>query len=455
MFAELERSFPAQPAAITNSEYRARQQRLFSQLRADDLLIICANPVSTRSNDVHFTYRNHSDMLYLCGWFDPESIMMARQIKGEWKVTLFVQSSDILSEIWEGRRPGVDGALSQWPIDESLPIDDAEDIIEIALQDASRVQMRQGLNPSLDNLVIESINRRDRARQHFGKGPVSLSDPSSLVAELRLRKSEAEINQMRYSAQVSSQAHIQAMKHGKAGIGEWAIEAILECVFKYGATSGSAYPCIVGCGDNATILHYTVNDCPCEAGDILLIDAGSEYRGYAADITRSWPISGKFTEQQAEIYQIVLDAQFAAIDQCRVGNAYNAPHEAARESLAQGLIDLGVITQTLSEALDPNDGQLKNWYMHNTGHWIGLDVHDVGIYKPDGKPRLFEEGMVITVEPGLYFGAWRTDVDCPVRYADIGIRIEDDVLITSGDPDVLSSDCPKSIVDIESTVGTA
>ena len=455
MFAELERSFPAQPAAITNAEYRARQQRLFSQLRAEDLLLICAHPVSTRSNDVHFPYRNHSDMLYLCGWFDPESIMMARQVKGEWKLTLFVQSTDILSEIWEGRRPGVDGALRQWPIDEALSIEDAEDIIDTALQDVSRVQIRQGLNPLIDNLVIESIKRRDRARQHFGKGPISLSDPSSLIAELRLRKSESEIDQMRYSAQVSAQAHIQAMKHGKAGIGEWAIEAILECVFKYGATSGNAYPCIVGCGENATILHYTVNDCQCNDGEILLIDAASEYRGYAADITRSWPISGKFTKDQADIYQIVLDAQLAAIDQCRVGNPYNAPHEAARQSLAQGLIDLGIISQTLSEALDENNGQLKNWYMHNTGHWIGLDVHDVGIYKPDGKPRLFEEGMVITVEPGLYFGAWRTDVDCPEKYADIGIRIEDDVLITSGDPDVLSSDCPKTIADIESIVGTA
>jgi Xaa-Pro aminopeptidase len=455
MFAELERSFPAQPAAISNAEYRARQQRLFSQLRAEDLLLICAHPVSTRSNDVHFPYRNHSDMLYLCGWFDPESIMMARQVKGEWKLTLFVQSTDILSEIWEGRRPGVDGALRQWPIDEALAIEDAEDIIDAALQDASRVQIRQGLNPLIDNLVTESIQRRDRARQHFGKGPISVSDPSSLIAELRLRKSESEIDQMRYSAQVSAQAHIQAMKHGKAGIGEWAIEAILECVFKYGATSGNAYPCIVGCGENATILHYTVNDCQCNDGEVLLIDAASEYRGYAADITRSWPISGKFTEAQADIYQIVLDAQLAAIDQCRVGNPYNAPHEAARQSLAQGLIDLGIISQTLPEALDENKGQLKNWYMHNTGHWIGLDVHDVGIYKPDGKPRLFEEGMVITVEPGLYFGAWRTDVDCPEKYADIGIRIEDDVLITSGDPDVLSSDCPKTITDIESIIGTA
>jgi Xaa-Pro aminopeptidase len=455
MFAELERSIPVQPATITNAEYRARQQRLFSQLQADDLLIICAHPESIRSNDVHYTYRNHSDLLYLCGWFDPESIMMAHQVKGEWRVTLFVQPSDTLSEIWQGRRPGVEGALSEWPIDEASPIEDAEDIIELALQDASRVQIRQGLNPLVDDLVNESIKRRDRARQHFGKGPVSISDPSSLIAELRLRKSESEINQMRYSAQVSAQAHIQAMKHSKAGVGEWAIEAILECVFKYGATSGNAYPCIVGCGENATILHYTVNDCPCNGGEILLVDAASEFRGYAADITRSWPISGKFTKAQAEIYQLVLDAQLAAIEQCRIGNPYDAPHKAARQCLAKGLIDLGIISQTLSDALDENTGELKNWYMHNTGHWIGMDVHDVGIYKPDGKPRLFEQGMVITVEPGLYFGAWRTDVDCPEKYADIGIRIEDDVLITTGDPDVLSRDCPKTIAEIESIVGTA
>ena len=198
-----------------------------------------------------------------------------------------------------------------------------------------------------------------------------------------------------------------------------------------------------------------MNNDTCDEGEILLIDAGCEYKGYASDITRSWPVNGKFSEAQAEIYQVVLDSQLAAIDECRVGRPYDAPHEAARRVLAEGLISLGLTNQSLEEALDPQKGDLKKWYMHNTGHWLGIDVHDVGVYLPDGETRVFEEGMVITVEPGLYFGDWRPDVDCPQRYANIGIRIEDDVLITKDGPDVLSSDCPKTIANIEEIVGTA
>ena len=204
---------------------------------------------------------------------------------------------------------------------------------------------------------------------------------------------------------------------------------------------------------NATILHYTVNNAPCNVGDVVLIDAGTEYRGYASDITRSWPVGGQFSEAQRELYTIVLDAQKAAIDACRVGQPYNAPHDTARRVLAEGLIELGVIKQSLDEALDPETGELRWWYMHNTGHWLGLDVHDVGVYRPNGEPRLLEPGMVLTVEPGLYFGAWRPDVTCPPRYADIGIRIEDDVLVTEADPVVLSDACPKELDELEAIVG--
>ena len=198
-----------------------------------------------------------------------------------------------------------------------------------------------------------------------------------------------------------------------------------------------------------------MNRDPCKEGDVILIDAGSEYQGYAADITRSWPVSGAFTSAQATIYDIVLEAQEAAIAECKAGNPFNAPHKAARTVLAKGLIEIGVITQSLDEALNPENGELRHWYMHNTGHWLGLDVHDVGVYRPNMEPRLFEPGMVITVEPGLYFGAWRPDVECPIEYANLGIRIEDDVLITEGEPDVLSKDCPKTIQEIEAIVGTA
>ena len=444
----------AEPASIGNDEFRARQARLFSQLRPNDLLIITAPHESTRSNDVHYPYRTSSEMMYLCGWEDPDAVFCAFNEEGEWKSLLFVQQKVLLKEIWEGRSPGVEGAVEDLPIDIAYPHDELDDNLSQLLVQCSRVFVKLGVDENIDSLVENEMKRNSRARQKFGTGPVSIVDPSSQINELRLRKSDGEIAIMRHSAKIASQAHIQAMANTKPGVGEWQLEGIIEGLFKYCRTSGIAYPCIIGSGDNATVLHYTVNDDTCDDGEVLLIDAGCEYKGYASDITRSWPVNGKFSDAQAEIYQIVLDSQLAAIDECRVGNSYDAPHIAARRVLAEGLIKLGVIKQGLDEAISA-DGELNTWYMHNTGHWLGLDVHDVGIYRPDGEARLLEEGMVLTVEPGLYFGAWRPDVDCPERYANIGIRIEDDVLVTKDGPDVLSSDCPKTIDNIESIVGTA
>ena len=454
MWDESLKAVGPEPPKISIEEYKSRQERLFSQLRPDDLLIITAPQESTRSNDVHYHYRTSSDMLYLCGWEDPEAVFTAFNKDGKWFTTLFVQPKDILQEIWEGRRPGTQGALENWPIDNAISHEDLNDSLSEMLVKCSRIIVKLGVDANVDALVDMEIKSTSRDRQKFGLGPVSIIDPSRMINELRLRKSESEIEMMRHSAKIAAQAHIQAMAHTKPGVGEWQLEGIIEGLFKYCKTSGIAYPCIIGSGENATILHYTVNNDTCDDGEVLLIDAGCEYNGYASDITRSWPVNGKFSEAQAEIYQIVLDAQLAAIDQCRIGNSYDAPHKAARKVLAEGLIRLGVINQTLDEALG-SDGELNKWYMHNTGHWLGIDVHDVGVYRPDNEARLFEEGMVITVEPGLYFGAWRPDVTCPEKYANIGIRIEDDVLITKDGPDVLSGDCPKTIANIEAIVGSA
>lgn len=443
-----------QPAVISQQEYISRQGRLTSQLRPDDLVILCAAEESTHSNDVHYPFRTMSDMLYFVGWTEPEAVFTLRCVDGEWVSTLFVQPKDTLKEIWEGRRPGVEGALANWPVREAHSIEELEDSLSEYISKSHRILLRTGVQSVVDSLVRQSVDRRDRARQHFGTGPVSIEDPSARIAELRLRKSDAEIAQMRFASDVSSYAHVAAMRHSKPGRMEYQFQSTIEGFFVYAGTSGWAYPSIVGCGDNATVLHYKENNDVCEDGEVILIDAGAEYRGYAADITRSWPINGKFTDAQKEIYQLVLDAQNAAIDCCRVGQPYTAPHDAARRVLAEGIIRLGISNQSVEEALDMDSGDLRKWYMHNTSHWIGLDVHDVGIYKPNGEPRLLEAGMCLTVEPGLYFGAWRPDVDCPERYANIGIRIEDDVLVTSGDPDVLTSACPKSIEDIEAITGT-
>lgn len=454
MFSDAAKGLPTEPKSVPKSVYLDRQQRFLSQLKPSDLVIITTPSEAVRSNDVTYPYRTSSDMLYLVGWADPESALIFHHNGSQWISHLFVQPKDTLKEIWEGRRPGAEGAKLGWSIDEATSIHDLEEHLDMFLSDCSTVHVRTGISSTIDLIVLTSIERRDRNRQHFGSGPVSLEDPSRRIAEMRLRKSSEEIELMRHAAEISSVAHELAMRASKDGIFEYQLQSIIEGFFVYGGTSGWAYPSIVGCGENATILHYTVNESKCKGDEIILIDAGAEYKGYAADITRSWPIGGTFTDAQKEIYEIVLDAQEQAIAACRVGNPYNQPHEVARSVLAEGLIRLGIINQSLEEALDSQSGQLKNWYMHNTGHWLGLDVHDVGVYKPDGTPRLLEAGMVLTVEPGLYFGAWRPDVDCPERYANIGIRIEDDVLVTEDEPDVLTKRCPKTIADIEGIVGS-
>jgi len=438
---------------ISKDEYRSRQSRIFDHMQDGDLLIICAPLQAHRSNDVHYPYRTSSDLIYLCGWYEMESTLVLSKLQDN-AVHLFVQPRDVLSEIWEGRRPGLEGALAEFAIDYAHDFTQQEEKLREMVSMSNRVMMRTGVQPEVDVMVKDAIERRDRPRQQFGNGPTELVDPSGIISEMRLVKSESEISLMRHSAVIAAKSHVVAMENCEPGMYEFQIQGMIEGGFRYGGSSGWAYPSIVGCGDNATILHYTENNDVCEDGEVVLIDAGCEYQGYASDITRSWPVNGKFSPAQKEIYELVLKSQLAAIDECRPGRPFTAPHEAARRVLAQGLIDLGVITQTLEQALDTEEGDLKKWYMHNTGHWLGLDVHDVGIYRPDGEPRALQPGMVLTVEPGLYFGSWRPDVEVPEKYADIGIRIEDDVLVTDGEPEVLSESCPKSIEDLESLIGS-
>ena len=453
MFAEAFARLPPQPEPTTVDEFRTRQARLTSQFRPSDLFILSSPSFAVHSNDVEYRFRTSSDMLYLVGWSEPESTLIVRNENGEWVTSLFVQPKNTLMEIWEGRRPGVEGAVSSYAVDEAYDHASLEEHLGRWLNDAKRVLVRSGIDSVVDGIVTKAVERRDRARQHFGTGPVAIEDPSTLLAELRLRKSKSEIEQMKFSSQVASLAHELAMRHSREGVTEFQLQSVIEGFFSYAGASGWSYPFIVGCGENATILHYTTNQAICGQDEVVLIDAGAEFRGYASDITRSWPISGTFSDAQREVYEVVLAAQEAAIARCNVGEAYTAPHEAARRVLAEGLIRLGVIGQSLEEALHPENGELKQWYMHNTSHWIGLDVHDVGVYKPGGEPRLLEPGMCLTIEPGLYFGAWRPDVDCPERYANIGIRIEDDVLITENGPVVLTEDCPKTIADMEAIIG--
>lgn len=428
--------------ALSDSEYLSRQSVFLGQLPEGSLVLMPTNPVVYRSNDTTFPFRANSYMLYLCGWSDPEAVLMAHREGAEWITTLFVQPRDTKAEIWEGRRVGIEGTVSGWPVDQAHSLEDIADSVTSHLNACTSVYCIPGLNSELDEL----ISRVDGAE---------LADPTPILDDMRVLKSKDEIRLMQESADIASASHIAAMRATFPGIGEWQVQSAIEAHF-IACKSRWSYPSIVGGGDNATILHYNSNDNKISDGELVLVDAGCEVSGYASDITRTWPVNGKFSDQQREVYELVLKAELAGIEACQAGSPWSSMHHATSRVLAQGLIDLGVLDCSLEDALgDDFNGPFRNYFMHGSGHMLGLDVHDVGGGRQgDDKPeRSFEPGMVLTVEPGLYFGSWRTDVEIPERYAGIGVRIEDNVLITSDGPVVLTSSCPKTIDEIEALVG--
>ena len=428
--------------AQSDSEYLSRQSTFLGQLPVGSLVLMPTNPVAYRSNDTTFPFRANSYMLYLCGWSDPGAVLMAHREGAEWITTLFVQPRDTKAEIWEGRRVGVEGTVSGWPVDQAHSLEDIADSVNSHLDTCTSVYSISGLNPKLDELISRAEG-------------VELADPTPILDDMRVLKSEEEIRAMQKSADIASASHIAAMRATFPGIGEWQIQSVIEAHF-IASKSRWSYPSIVGGAENATILHYNSNDKEISAGELVLVDAGCEVSGYASDITRTWPVNGKFSDQQREIYELVLKAELAGIEACQAGSPWSSMHHATSLVLAQGLIDLGVLDCSLEDALgDDFNGPFRDFFMHGTGHMLGLDVHDVGGGRQgdDGPERQLEPGMVLTVEPGLYFGSWRTDVEIPERYAGIGVRIEDNVLITTDGPVVLTSNCPKTIDEIEALVG--
>ena len=430
--------------AFSDSEYLYRQSAFLEQLPEDSLVLMPTNQVAYRSNDTNFPFRANSYMLYLCGWSDPEAVLMAHRDGTEWITTLFVQPRDTKAEIWEGRRVGVEGAVSGWPVNRALSLDDLTETVNSQLDACDSVYCLTGLNSELDELVS-------------GASHLEIADPTPILDGMRVLKSEEEIRIMQESADIASASHIAGMRATFPGIGEWQIQSEIEAHFT-ASRSRWSYQSIVGGGENATILHYNSNDNEISDGELVLVDAGCEVSGYASDITRTWPVSGKFSDQQREIYELVLKAQLAGIEACQAGSVWLSMHRATSVVLAQGLIDLGILDCSVEEAIGDDmefNGPYRNFFMHGTGHFLGLDVHDVGGGRQGDKDEgpILQPGMVVTVEPGLYFGSWRTDVEIPDRYAGIGVRIEDNVLITEDGPVVLTSNCPKTIDEIEALVG--
>lgn len=427
--------------------HAARRQRILDAL-GDGLLLLPTAAETVRNGDVLHEYRPGSDFHFLTGFPEPEAVLVAyRTGKGRHHSVLFVRPRDVEREIWDGRRYGVAGARRRFGVDEAFPFGELWQQLPRILAAHGRVFHRLGSDLVFDRRLLDVFAvraRRDR-RSSPPAHPV-LQDPFPVIARSRLVKDAAELASLRAAAAATVAGHRAAMRAARAGLHEFEVQAAMEAEFRRRGSPRNGYPSIVASGPNACVLHYHDNDRRLGRGDLLLIDAGAEVGGSTADVTRTFPVSGRFSAPQAAVYRIVLRAQLAGIAACKSGAPWDAAHKACVRGLTRGLVELGVLRGDVRRLV--RDEGYKKWYMHGTSHWLGRDVHDVGAYQVDGGvPQRLRPGMVLTVEPGLYFA--RNDRRVPRELRGIGIRIEDDVLVRRGRPEVLTADVPKSIPDVE------
>jgi Xaa-Pro aminopeptidase len=426
-----------------------RRQRLLDRL-GPGLLILPTAKAALRNGDVGYEFRPGSDFWYLTGFPEPDAVLVAwREGRGHRSV-LFVQPRDPQREIWEGRRAGTRGAVRAFGVDRARPIGELWRRLPDLLDGHARVFHRLGVDAELDAKLL-ALARQVAAQRRRRNPPAhpAIVDPLPALAELRLRKDRAEIESLERAAALTAAGHLAAMAAARPGMFEYEVQAVLEARFRKGGSPRNGYPSIVASGANACILHYRDNDRRLRAGELLLIDAGAEVDGYTADVTRTFPVGGRFGEAQRAVYEVVLAAQKAGIRAVRPGAAWDAPHRACVRTLTKGLVALGALRGAPARLIAK--GTYKRFYMHGTSHWLGMDVHDVGPYEDaDGKPARLREGMVLTVEPGLYFGARERRVRKELR--GIGVRIEDDVLVTRAGPRVLTAAVPKEIAEVEAAV---
>ncbi|MCC6439085.1 MAG: Xaa-Pro aminopeptidase, partial [Rhodanobacteraceae bacterium] len=425
-------------------EFARRRRQLMRMAGRDAIIIVPSAEERVRNNDAHYPFRQDSDFHYLTGFAEPDAVLALVPGRSQGEVILFCRERDRAREQWDGHRAGQEGAVADFGMDDAFPIDDIDDILPGLIEGRSRVYYHFGRETRFDLILMGWVNRVRSNIKQGAKPPHEFVALSHLLHDLRLYKSRSELRLMRKSAQIAAEAHVRAMRTTRPGMNENEVEAELLHTFrKHNAVP--SYEPIVGAGTNACVLHYRANNATMQDGDLLLIDAGAEYACYASDITRTFPVNGRFTPEQRELYDIVLAAQLAAIEEVRPGKSFEAYHLAAVRVLTQGLIRLGLLKGSLRSNLESHT--YRKFYMHKTGHWLGLDVHDVGDYRVDGEFRELEPGMVVTVEPGLYISPDLKGV--PARYRGIGIRIEDDVIVTSGDPEVISAGVPKDADEIE------
>jgi Xaa-Pro aminopeptidase len=429
---------------MKQSEFKRRRTELMRMMGKNTIAILPSASLLTRNRDAEFPFRQDSDFLYLTGFNEPDAVMVLMPGRKHGEYILFCREKDEKQETWHGRRAGQEGAVETYAADDSFPIDDIDDILPGLLEGTDSIFNIMGLYPEFDQRLIGWVNHikaQSRSGVHVPSEFVSLD---YVLHDLRLYKSREELKMMRQAASISARAHQQAMRICKPGLYEFQIAA--EFDYEYRKNNAvHAYSTIVGGGANGCILHYTENNDLLNDGDLLLIDAGCEVEGYASDITRTFPVNGKYSAAQRDIYEIVLAAQKAAIRKVKPGNHWNDPHHAAVRVITRGLTELKLLKGNLSRLI--KDQAYRKFYMHRTGHWLGLDVHDVGDYKVGDQWRLLEPGMVLTIEPGIYIPAKSRGVRR--KWWNIGIRIEDDVLVTRDGCEVLSAAVPKTVQDIE------
>ena len=426
------------------SEFAARRTQLLEAI-GDGVAVFPSAPLAVRNHDVEHPYRQDSDLYYLTGLDEPESVLVLTNQHEEHRVVLFVRPKKREREIWDGPRAGVEGAVQEFGADVAFPIDELPKRLPDYLGNVERLHYRIAQNDEADAKLFDCLNLLRRGGRRGIAAPEAIIDSSAHLHEMRLRKSDAELATMRRAAEITKEAHLRAMHFTRPGMHEYEIDAELLHVFRKHGSERPAYESIVGSGPNATILHYRAGNRVLNEGELVLIDAGCELDYYSSDVTRTFPVNGKFSDEQREVYEVVLRTQKQCIEAVKPGVTLHDLHDGAVRSITEGLVRIGLLEGKVDALIA--DKKYEPFYMHRTSHWLGMDVHDVGHYYTDGKPRPLEPGFVLTVEPGIYIATDAEGVD--ERWRGIGVRIEDDVVVTEGGHDVLTAGIPKEIDDVE------
>jgi Xaa-Pro aminopeptidase len=436
--------------SISKSEFARRRKNLMALMEPNSIAIIPSAREQVRSRDTEFPFRQDSDFFYLCGFTEPDAVLVLVPGRKHGQFVMFCRDRDMSMELWHGFRVGPEGACESFSADDAFPIGDIDEILPGLIEGRDRVYYSMGRSTKFDQQIMAWVNQI-RSKEAFGAVPPGeFNDLDHMLHDQRLIKSAAELRLMRRAGQITAQAHSRAIRYCRPGMYEYQLEAEILHEFASHGARHPAYSSIVGSGSNACVMHYVENSSKMRSGDLVLIDAGCEFEYYAADVTRTFPVGGTYSKEQRALYEVVLAGQLAAIDAIKPGNHWNQPHDASVRAVTEGLVKLGLLKGSVSKLIAR--GAYRDFYMQKAGHWLGLDVHDVGDYRVADEWRMLEPGMVMTVEPGIYISPDNTLV--AKKWRGIGIRIEDDVIVTAEGRDVITSGVPKTVEEIEAMMAS-